>query len=89
MQIIKFISLQFFNIHNLQQIPGNSFNFYKLQDQQDYVKADPDAYLQIADKLDLAGFDHISIEDAHRHNDLELFKRFKKSKVNPTVIQLI
>ena len=27
------------------------------------------------------GFDEISIEDAHRHNDLSLFEHFKKSKV--------
>ena len=28
-----------------------------------------------------SGFDEISIEDAHRRNDLELFRMFKKSKV--------
>ena len=47
----------------------------------DYPKADPSAYLKVADKLDQAGFDHISIEDAHRHNDLEVFEHFKKSTV--------
>jgi len=50
-------------------------------DQEDYKKADKDAYLRLADKLDAAGFDEISIEDAHRHNDLLLFEHFKKSKV--------
>lgn len=51
------------------------------QDQEDYKKADKDVYLRLADKLDAAGFDEISIEDAHWHNDLSLFKHFKKSKV--------
>ena len=40
--------------------------------------------MRLADKLDAAGFDEISIEDAHRshrHNDLSFFKHFKKSKV--------
>ena len=37
--------------------------------------------MRLADKLDAAGFDEISIEDADRHNDLSLFKHFKKSKV--------
>ncbi|EDO27605.1 predicted protein, partial [Nematostella vectensis] len=59
-----------------------------IQDQQDYIKADPDAYLKIASKLDSSGFDHISIEDAHRHNDLELFHKFKQSKVVLGVIKI-
>ena len=46
------------------------------------MKADKGAYLQIASKLDHAGFDAISIEDTHRRNDLELFQAFKKTKVN-------
>lgn len=50
-------------------------------DQEDYKKADKDGYLRLADKLDAAGFDEISIEDAHRHNDLSLFEHFKKSKI--------
>lgn len=57
------------------------FFFFANKDQEDYKKADKDAYLKLADKLDAAGFDEISIEDAHRHNDLSLFKHFKKSKV--------
>ena len=47
----------------------------------DYKKAHKDVYIRLADKLDAAGFDEISIEDARRHNDLSLFKHFKKSKV--------
>ena len=51
------------------------------QDEQNYQKAEKEAYLSIADALDVAGFDEISIEDAHRPNDLSLFQRFKKTKV--------
>nr|XP_006818155.1 PREDICTED: 5-methyltetrahydropteroyltriglutamate--homocysteine methyltransferase-like [Saccoglossus kowalevskii] len=50
-------------------------------DQQDYQKADQEAYFKIIDKLDSAGFDAISLEDAHRYNDLRLLDRIKKSKV--------
>ncbi|XP_041463418.1 5-methyltetrahydropteroyltriglutamate--homocysteine methyltransferase-like isoform X2 [Lytechinus variegatus] len=50
-------------------------------DQTDYPKADKDAYFMIADKLDQAGFDEVSLEDAHRRNDLSLFDHFKKSKI--------
>ena len=38
-------------------------------------------YFKLLEQLDNAGFDEISIEDAHRHNDLALFDLFKKSKV--------
>jgi 5-methyltetrahydropteroyltriglutamate--homocysteine methyltransferase len=70
----------------LQQVGnelGNTLTHCSIQqDQQDYHKADPSVYFQLAEKLDNAGFDEISIEDAHRHNDLSLFDLFKKSKVS-------
>lgn len=47
-------------------------------DDPDYPKADPDAYLQIAERVD-GIVDQISIEDAHRHNPAELFARFETS----------
>ncbi|MEO3413822.1 cobalamin-independent methionine synthase II family protein [Roseovarius sp. CAU 1744] len=49
-------------------------------DQDDYPKADPGAYLQIADAVDGLA-DQISIEDAHRHNPAHLFPRFEKSSL--------
>ncbi|XP_077866511.1 LOW QUALITY PROTEIN: 5-methyltetrahydropteroyltriglutamate--homocysteine methyltransferase-like [Saccoglossus kowalevskii] len=57
-------------------------------DHHDYQKADKDAYFQIIDKLDCAGFDAISLEDAHRHNDLRLLDRINKSKVVLGVIAI-
>ena len=38
--------------------------------------------MKLSGKLDNASFDALSIEDAHRRNDPELFKAFKKKKVN-------
>jgi len=44
-------------------------------------KADPLSYFRIADALDEASVDAVSIEDAHRHNDLALLERFRKTTV--------
>lgn len=50
-------------------------------DQTDYHKADPDSYFQLADALDKAAIAQISIEDAHRHNDLSLLDRFQQTAI--------
>jgi len=50
-------------------------------DQEDYVKADPGAYLALADAVDASPVDAVSQEDAHRHNDLALLDRFKDTTV--------
>jgi len=50
-------------------------------DDEDYLKADPGTYLLLARSLDNSCVDQISIEDAHRHNDLELLEQFVKSTV--------
>jgi len=50
-------------------------------DDKDYQKADPGTYLLLARALDDSCIDQISIEDAHRHNDLELLEQFAKSTV--------
>lgn len=50
-------------------------------DQTDYHKADPDSYFRLADALDKAAIDQISIEDAHRHNDLSLLQRFSDTTI--------
>ena len=43
-----------------------------------YLKADPQCYFQIADAMDASSIHQLSLEDAHRHNDLSLYDRFKK-----------
>ena len=51
-------------------------------DQDDYPKADPGAYLALAEALDTAAIDAVSIEDAHRPNDLgTLLPRFARTTV--------
>lgn len=51
-------------------------------DEVDYPKADPGAYLELAEALDAIPIDQISIEDAHAHNDLEaLLPRFKSTTI--------
>ena len=47
----------------------------------DYPKADRQAYFDLAGPLDDALVDAVSIEDAHRHNDLALLEKFKETTV--------
>ena len=58
-------------------------------DQEDYQKAELDAYGKLADKLDEVGIDYVSLEDAHRRNDLNVFSKFKKTKVILGVVDVV
>ena len=50
-------------------------------DTPDYPKADRQAYFRIADAMDEAAIDAVSIEDAHRPNDLSLLERYARTTV--------
>ncbi len=50
-------------------------------DSVDYQKASPRSYFRLAPVLDEAAIDAISIEDAHRPNDLSLLELFKKKTI--------
>ena len=50
-------------------------------DDEDYKKADPDSYSKLATYVDEAGFDQLSIEDAHCCNDLSLLNNFSKKTI--------
>ena len=50
-------------------------------DDEAYHKADPDSYMRLAEALDRSSVHQISIEDAHRHNDLSLLEKFTRSTV--------
>jgi len=50
-------------------------------DQQDYAKADPQAYFDLATAVDESVVDAVSIEDAHRPNDLSLLDLFRNTTV--------
>jgi len=49
--------------------------------QAGYPKADPLSYFTLADALEDSIIHQVSIEDAHRHNDLSLLERFKRTKI--------
>ena len=50
-------------------------------DDEDYLKADPDCYFQLARAVDASSVDQVSIEDAHCLNDLQLLERFEQTSV--------
>ena len=50
-------------------------------DRNDYPKADPGSYFKLADAVEDAAIDAISVEDAHRPNDLSLLERFSRTTV--------
>ncbi|RME79307.1 MAG: 5-methyltetrahydropteroyltriglutamate--homocysteine methyltransferase [Chloroflexi bacterium] len=57
-------------------------------DNEDYPKADPQAYFQLADAIEYSSIQAVSIEDAHRHNDLALLEKFTKTTVILGVIAI-
>ena len=50
-------------------------------DNPDYPKAKREAYFDLAAAVDGSSVQAVSIEDAHRHNDLALLERFAETKV--------
>ncbi len=50
-------------------------------DNPDYPKADRNAYLRLADAIEDSSIAAVSLEDAHRHNDLALLERFHRTTV--------
>lgn len=50
-------------------------------DDDEYLKADPMSYFQIAGALDASSINQVSLEDAHRHNDLTLLEKFTRTTV--------
>jgi len=50
-------------------------------DADGYLKAEQDAYLKIADAMDESSVNAVSLEDAHRHNDLRLLEHYKSTTI--------
>lgn len=50
-------------------------------DETDYVKADPEVYTKLAGAVNASLVDAVSIEDAHRPNDLSLLERYPRTTV--------
>ncbi len=50
-------------------------------DNENYPKADQNAYLALADAIEQSSINTVSIEDAHRYNDLTLLEHFKTTTI--------
>lgn len=50
-------------------------------DQTGYHKADSQSCFDLAEAIDAAPVEQVSIEDAHCHNDLPLLERFRETTV--------
>jgi len=50
-------------------------------DDSDYPKANHDVYFALADAIEASSINAISLEDAHRYNDLSLLQRFQTTSV--------
>lgn len=50
-------------------------------DDEDYQKADPMGYFRLAEAVDASSINQVSLEDAHRHNDLTLLEKFENTSV--------
>lgn len=50
-------------------------------DSTDYPKAPKESYLQLAEAIDASSINAVSLEDAHRHNNLGLLDLFKQTTV--------
>ena len=57
-------------------------------DETDYVKADPEVYRRLASAVEVSIVDAVSIEDAHRHNDLSLLDTFSRTTVILGVVEI-
>ena len=57
-------------------------------DAVNYPKAPLDSYKKIAKALDSSKIDSVSLEDAHRYNDLSLLKNYKNTKIIFGVIKI-
>ena len=66
---------------HVQRIVHMCCGYPSALDLTDYPKADPQAYFRIANAMDDASIDAVSLEDAHRHNDLGLLERYTRTTV--------
>ena len=57
-------------------------------DLDDFPKAPREAYFQLAQRLDALDLDCVSIEDAHRYNDLALLRAFERTTVILGTVQI-
>ena len=66
---------------NIEKITHICCGYPDKLDAVNYPKAPLKSYFDISNALDDSIMDVVSLEDAHRYNDLKLLERFKKTKV--------
>tara|TARA_Y100001970_G_scaffold292157_1_gene432230 strand:- start:1371 stop:2423 length:1053 start_codon:yes stop_codon:yes gene_type:complete len=69
------------NNNNVEKITHICCGYPDKLDAVDYPKAPLDSYKKIAKSLDESKIDSVSIEDAHRYNDLTFLKYYKHTKI--------
>ena len=74
--------------NNVEKITHICCGYPDKIDAVDYPKAPLDSYKKIAKALDSSKIDSVSIEDAHRYNDLSLLKNYKNTKIIFGVIKI-
>ena len=76
------------NQNNVEKITHICCGYPDKIDSVNYPKAPLDSYKKIAKALDSSKIDSVSIEDAHRYNDLSLLKNYKNTKIIFGVIKI-
>ena len=66
---------------NIEKITHVCCGYPDKLDAIDYPKAPLESYFDISSALDDSIVDVVSIEDAHRHNNLKLFELYRKTKI--------
>ncbi len=67
--------------HKIEKITHICCGYPDKLDAVDYPKAPLNSYHEIAEMLDSSIIDSISIEDAHRYNNLNLLNKYKNKKI--------
>ena len=73
---------------NVKRVVHMCCGYPNALDAEEYMKADAQSYFDIAAAIDDSSIDQVSIEDAHRHNDLSLLENFKNTTVILGVIAI-
>ena len=76
------------NQNNVEKITHICCGYPDKIDSVNYPKAPLDSYKKIAKALDSSKIDSVSLEDAHRYNDLSLLKNYKNTKIIFGVIKI-
>ncbi len=74
--------------NNVERVVHMCCGYPNALDSDGYKKADKDAYLSILGTVEDSTITEISIEDAHRHNDLRILEKLSTTKVILGVVNI-